>query len=228
MQLAIYDEDDDLFAHLVVAAARRRGHTARKIENVSDLDHVFPIPPSAIILGVPMLDDRILGRLGQIHDTHEQSLIFVASEDAGRSGTLSALGRGATDVIFKPVVPSDLIVRAEIAAANRGIAHLAEERVRIADLEVDVGRALAVKAGHDLILTRIELRLLYCLAQHRGQVATTDRLLTFAWEAEDQTSSTLKTHISHLRQKLAAAGGVPISIRSRQMLGYVLDVMEHE
>jgi DNA-binding response OmpR family regulator len=137
---------------------------------------------------------------------------------------ISALERGAMDVIQKPVLPGDLVIRAELAAANRGISNQPDGGLRLGDLEVDIDQALAIKAGQELALTRMELRLLYCLAQHRGRVAPTDRLLSFAWESDEFANSSLKTHISHLRQKLREAGGQPVTIKARQMLGYIMEI----
>jgi len=226
--MAIYDSQDDLFAYLLVAAARRRGHTAKQIANIGEINDVFTSSPAAIIVGVSALDEGALLNVRDLHAAHHESLILVATEDSGARPLIAALERGATDVVHKPVLPGDLITRAEIAAANRGILNQSDDTIRISDLEIDINQALAVKAGHDLVLTRMELRLLYCLAQHRGRIAPTDRLLTFAGESDEFATSSLKTHISHLRQKLAEAGGQPVTIKARQMLGYVLTIDDPE
>src|SRR5690606_8313965 len=136
----------------------------------------------------------------------------IAAEQCSPRTTITALEQGATDIVHKPLLPGDLVIRAELAAASRGVA-TQTGAIRFADLEVDIDQALASKAGRSLTLTRMELRLLYCLAQHRGRVAPTDRLLGFARESDEFATSSLKTHISHLRQKLQEAGGEPITIR---------------
>jgi DNA-binding response OmpR family regulator len=224
MQLAVYETEDDLFAQLVVSAARRRGHTAKCVDSIDAIKGVFVASPSAIIMGVSKIDARALADLRALRGSHNGSLIYLAVEDGSARPIMSALEVGATDVMHKPILPSDLVIRAELAAMNRGTMNQRDGAIRVSDLEVDVDQARATKAGHELPLTRMELRLLYCLAQHRGRVAPTERLIAFARETDDSPTSSLKTHMSHLRQKLSQAGGQPVAIRARQMLGYILDI----
>jgi len=226
VHLAVHESGDDLFGYLVVSAARRRGHTAKQVRTIDEIGSVFVNSPTAIIVGVSRLDEQVLATVRSLRDTHANALIYVAAEEAGTRPTIAALERGANDVIQKPVLPGDLVVRAELAAMNRGILTNPDGAVRVSDLEVDIDQAMAKKAGNELPLTRMELRLLYCLAQHRGRIAPTERLLAFARESDDFAISSLKTHISHLRQKLLEAGGQPVTIKARQMLGYVLDVAD--
>ena len=225
MQMAVYDEADQLFAQLVVTAARRRGHAAREIINLDDIKTVFISPPGAIIMGFGRVDNDTIGRITHAVQVHPDSLIFLTVEDASPIATLAALEAGATDILHKPILPREVVIRAE-RAQPVWAATQPEGVIHVADLEVDMDQVRAVKAGHDLALTRMELRLLYCLMQHYGRVTPIDRLAAFGWGSDEVALSSLKTHISHLRQKLTDAGGVPMRITARQMLGYMLSKID--
>ncbi len=222
MQLAIYDPEDDLFAHLLTRSARRRGHVARQVEGIDEIPSVFSTPPSAVIVGVPDLDQRGVESVGRVRASNSSALIYVAAEQARSQQVILALEQGATEVIRKPFLPGEIIKRAEIAASHRGALSYPDSSVRVSDLVVELDQSVATKAGNVLALTRMELRLLYCLVEHRGRVAPSNRLLAFASQSDEFATSGLKTHMSHLRQKLNEAGGEPATLQAHQMLGYAL------
>jgi len=226
LQLAIYDWTDNLFSHVVEVAARRRDHTAKQIANIGEIESLFATPPTAVIMGAATLDEVALSNVQKFRKLCADALILVVAEDVSARAVISAREHGADDVTRKPVLPHDLVLLVETAVANRPVQDQRDGTIRISDLEIDLDRALAMKAGQSLTLTRMELRLLYCLAQHRGRVTPTDRLHAFAWESDELAVSSLKTHISHLRQKLREAGGHPVTIKARQMLGYILEIEE--
>jgi len=222
MQFLIHD-DDDLFVHLLTYTVQRRGHQIGRIHHPSELRRL-ETPPQVIVLAEPTVQDALIALLLELRTQHDDTLIYVLTEEVTPRTTIQALEAGATDVLKKPMFPLELIVRAESAPAMRRDGSRPFGRLTVGDLEVDLQRAHATKAGRQLPLTRLEFRLLYCLMEHHGRITPTDRLLAFGWDSEESSNSTLKTHMSHLRQKLAEAGGYPVRIAARQMLGYVMEV----
>ena len=62
--------------------------------------------------------------------------------------------------------------------------------------------------GQQIELTHKEFLLLYCLASHRGQVLSKEQLYNYVWnnESEINLTSTIKSHIRTLQQKLGPHG----------------------
>jgi DNA-binding response OmpR family regulator len=94
--------------------------------------------------------------------------------------------------------------------------------VRVGRLSINADTWSALCDGEPLNLTRLEFRIVYCLASHFGRVTATDRLLRFVWRDDGGDGNVLKTHISHIRQKLSQAG-TGLSITAVPNIGYVLN-----
>lgn len=211
---------DERTEGLLAVLARRRGHevfTLRRDELAS-----VPITPTAVIIDAE--DDGAAGVVRAIRDRFPGVLAVVTS----RTGVGDGSGEGLAEIVPKPYNPLELMRRLErwhtlLQAADRE-SDLPPGHA-VGDLLVDLERLEATKNGRRLELTRLELRLLYCLAASSPSPASTEKLLGFGWDlAEEPDCPTLKTHISHLRKKLSAAGGVALQLRSYRNLGYSLDV----
>jgi DNA-binding response OmpR family regulator len=150
--------------------------------------------------------------------------VLIATVDRPREPLPSVLLRsGANEVIRIPFNQNELVMRAEqLAIGHVARAALPEDVLRLADIEIALDRYTARKNGQRLNLTKLELRLLYCLCDHYPHLTPTERLLAFGWDTLGEADPALiKTHISHIRKKLDGAGGRAVEIMSRQTLGYV-------
>jgi two-component system OmpR family response regulator len=98
---------------------------------------------------------------------------------------------------------------------------VAEEVLRIADLELDETRWIVRRAGTDLELSPTEFRLLAYLMRHAGRVLSRDQLLENVWGwAHSGNSQVVETYISYLRRKLDPLG--PPLIHTQRGVGYTL------
>ena len=173
------------------------------------------------------IDGTSLDRLGRVHEHHADATLLVTTEESSEQQRGMLLRVGVNDVIRSPYNPVDVLLKAESWAASRTLPATSSNALRLGDLHIDLGHYFAEKNGRVLVLTKLELRLLFCLCEHHPHLVPVERLLSFGWDATDDPDPTLiKTHISHIRHKLNAAGGVPFQIRSRQTIGYVLSIDE--
>ncbi len=217
-------ESDALAAHVLGVAARRRGHKTFEVPNWSEVSDPLPFDPTACVYGVDLLTPA----------THEPLMAFarllpglatmLAASRLPDPLALNALRAGVGDIVRKPYNPFELIERLERLAESQE-AEREVEMCSLGDLVVDLSHFSARKNGTELRLTKLELRLLFCLLANAGRLAPTERLLTFGWDyLEPPEPALLKTHISHLRGKLREAGGQRIEITSRHSLGYSISL----
>lgn len=212
--------DDALEADLLSFAFERRGHQVLRVDPSRESKNL-PFEPVVVVCDVSDAQQTALQRIENAQERFPGALL-IATAEAPREPLPAALLRaGAHEVVKAPYNPVELVLRCE-ALTNRGNSPQGDG-LRVADLEVVLARYHAEKNGHTLVLTKLELRLLHCLCEHFPHLAPLDRLLTFGWESiGEPDASLIKTHISHIRRKLAAAGGAPLQILSKQGVGYML------
>jgi len=79
------------------------------------------------------------------------------------------------------------------------------------------------KAGKPVQLPRLEFRILYMLALNEGRIIPYSRLIEYAWGYYDEgNSNLLKTHICHIRKKLALSPSGKRGIKAVLGVGYSL------
>jgi DNA-binding response OmpR family regulator len=219
-------EPDGAAADLLAYVARRRGHQPVCVASVDRVFERLPFEPDAAIVARRELDERALADVRRLHQAFPALGITVIAEWRGPYSPLAMLKAGAEDVVGSPYNPVEVIVRLEGHVAERRAAQPYESsEVAVADLAIDLQAYTARKAGQELELTRLERRLLFCLAQHYPNVAPTERLLAFGWDGSgDPDGALLKTHMSHIRRKLRDAGGLAFEIVAHHTVGYSLRV----
>lgn len=222
MRIAIA-EGDAHAADVLAFVAQRRGHQPLSVPTAGRLLERLPFVPDALLVSFDDIDANEIELIGRLRAHLEESVIIVlAARHTTRSG-LDALKAGAHDIYRGPYNPFEVVYKAEAWAAAVSSSASRSTAIQLADLAIDLDRFAAVKNGKQLLLTKLERRLLYCLCQHYPNIAPIDRLLLFGWESNDEPDAgLLKTHVSHIRKKLREAGGTPVEIVSQQTVGYAI------
>jgi two-component system, OmpR family, phosphate regulon response regulator PhoB len=103
-------------------------------------------------------------------------------------------------------------------AQTTGATDAADAELLFGRLRVDRSAHRTWVEGEEIMLTPLEMRLLWTLYQRRGRVQTRATLLDEVWEASPENNTrTVDTHIKRLREKLGAAGVYVETVRG---IGY--------
>jgi DNA-binding response OmpR family regulator len=152
-------------------------------------------------------------------------ILMVTARDEEVDKVLG-LELGADDYIVKPFSFRELLSRIR-AALRRAYGELASasgaERIGFGDVTVDLQRMRAERAGHPVMLTPTEYRLLRHFVTHAEQVFSRDSLLEIVWGYDSSVESqrTVDVHVRHLREKLEANPAAPRWLITVRGTGYV-------
>jgi DNA-binding response OmpR family regulator len=226
MKILYADDDADLI-DLTTYVLLRQGHRViAATDGLQALQRFASEQPELVLV------DALTPRIGgfeicrRIRES-SQTPVIMLSPLSDEADVVRGYEAGADDYILKPFSPRQLVLRIEAlmrrvngvqpATNGRG------SRVDLADLTVDPAAHEARKNGARIQLTRLEFRILYYLASHAGVLVEAQPLAEYAWQSPaNGDASLLKTHVSHIRQKLADAGGEPVQIRAIPRTGYIL------
>ena len=148
-------------------------------------------------------------------------VIFLTAMD-GVDDRVEGLEAGGDDYLVKPFAMTELLAR--VTALGRR-PPLGEDltKLRVGDLELDLLKRYATRAGQKIELQAQEFKLLEYLMQHAGEIVTRTMLLENVWSFHfDPRTNVIESHMSRLRSKVDR-GFVSELIHTVRGSGYRID-----
>lgn len=218
-------DDEEALVDMLRDALRFAGyevHTARR--GFDALRAAADLAPDLLVLDVnlPDLDGfEICRRLRA--DGSQVPVVFLTARD-DRADVRTGFTRGGDDYLTKPFSLEELDLRIRAILRRTGSATGpadARERLRCADLEVDVPAHRAWRAGTEVELSATEFRLLRYLLVNQGRVLSKAQILDHVWQYDfDGDGSIVETYVSYLRKKVDNVE--PRLIRTVRGVGYTI------
>lgn len=147
-------------------------------------------------------------------------VLFLTARDAV-DDRVKGLELGADDYLVKPFAFSELLARVR-SILRRGSVSLPEV-LRVADLELDMVRHRATRAGKLLDLTPKEFLLLSLLIRRAGNVLSRTVIAEQVWNINfDSDSNVVEVHMRRLRSKVDDPFDRRV-IHTVRGVGYVLE-----
>ncbi len=181
-------------------------------------------PYDAIVLDLMLPGMDGLALLRQLRSSQNATPVLVVTARDSIAERVTGLDEGADDYMVKPFAFD------ELAARIRALVRRHYERtvpvVRVADLEIDLAKRTARRAGIPIELSAREFALLEYLANRVGQVVARADLIAHVYSADGEPwSNVLDVYISHLRRKIDDPHERKL-IHTRRGYGYMLGEKE--
>jgi DNA-binding response OmpR family regulator len=221
MLRALLIDDDRRLAELLVTYFAPHGveitHAVDGRAGLAQLEQGYDV--ILLDLTMPGMDGLEVCRKIREHSTVPIVMLTARGDETDR---VVGLELGADDYLPKPFGPRELLARMR-AVLRRTSPTTQSEKVRVRDLELDIGSRQVTVGGRAVELTALEWDLLLALARRAGRVVPRDTLFNLAGRSDTVVNDrTVDVHISHLRSKLGDDSRKQSRIRTVRGVGYVL------
>ncbi|MDR1276004.1 MAG: heavy metal response regulator transcription factor [Candidatus Accumulibacter sp.] len=156
-------------------------------------------------------------------------VLFLTARDE-IDDRVRGLELGADDYLVKPFAFAELLARVRSLLRRGGQRAEGEfsDFLRVADLELDLRKHRAVRAGKRIDLTAKEFALLELLMRRRGEVLPRSLIAAQVWDMNfDSDTNVVEVAVRRLRAKIDDGFDRRL-IRTRRGMGYVLDEADDE
>lgn len=148
-------------------------------------------------------------------------VLFLSARDQVED-RVKGLELGADDYLVKPFAFAELLARVR-SLTRRGRGGLEPTVLRAADLELDLLRRRASRAGKRIDLTAKEFALLELFMRRQGEVLPRSLIASQVWDMNfDSDTNVIDVAVRRLRAKIDLGHELKL-IHTRRGMGYVLD-----
>ena len=162
-----------------------------------DLLEAFPYDLILLDVMLPIMDGLTLCQKLRAKGFETPILMLTARDTIGDK--VVGLDAGADDYLVKPFEMPELAVRVE-ALIRRDKGDVSDTVYKIADLELDTERMVAIRAGKRLTLSPRSFEILRVLMRRAPAVVSRRELEKELWGDEVPDSDALRSHLYNLRR----------------------------
>jgi len=219
-------DDDPIFLRLVEQVLTHNGHQVFKAGSGQEgLRLLFARKPDLVLLDVVMPGMDGWQTCSLIREVSDVPIIMLTGQRKAEQDIVAGLNYGADEYLIKPVGNEELVARVQAVLRRTEMppASNATREIIYSDgfLTLDMARRMVTVNGKQVKLTPREFRLFALLVENAGRILTHKQILesVWGWEYTDDIDY-VRIYISHLRQKIESAPGLPKYIVTEPGVGY--------
>ncbi len=194
-------------------------------DGVDGLYHITSEYYDLILLDImlPKLDGwQVLNAL-RSSGIHTPVIMLTAKEQV--EDRVRGFELGANDYVVKPYAFAELLARIQNVFRHQTAAQVvaSSQTLRVADLELNMIKRVATRAGHSMSLTAKEYALLELLMRKAGQVLSRTTIASLVWDMNfDSDTNVIDVAVKRLRSKVDKPFDKPL-IHTIRGMGYKLE-----
>jgi len=222
-RILVIEDDADTAAEIADCLSASGFEAERSFDGLDGLSRALSEPFDGITL------DRMLpGRDGlevvrSLRDAGRQIPVLMVSALGDVDERVTGLRAGGDDYLIKPFAPAELVARLEVILRRHRMTAQPEVKLKVRDLELDLVKREATRAGRTIELLPTEFKLLEFMMRNAGQALSRRMIFEAVWDYYfDPGTNLIDVHVAKLRRKIDTPGLTPL-IRTERGLGYIID-----
>lgn len=220
IQILVIDDEEQIRRALRSVLEARGYEVAAAATGQSGLAAAVDETPDLVVLDLTLPDMSGFVVAERLREWYEGPIIVLSVRD-GDADKIAALDLGADDYLTKPFSSGELLARIRAHLRRSGSGETQVREIRSGGLVIDLPKRTVTVEGQLVHLTKTEFDILALLARNADRVVTAKMLFAEVWGPEYATDTqTLRVHISHLRQKIEPADGVPRYVLTEPGVGF--------
>lgn len=213
-------EDDRDMRNVLLVALRGRGYdVVTASSGTQAMTKLREVSADVMILdlGLPDIDGvDVASNVRRYHDL--PIIVLSARRDEGEK--VKAFDAGANDFVTKPFREAELMARVR-AALRYGRTSSEHTELAVGDIRMDTVDHRVFLKNEEIVLTRIEYKLLRILLGEAGSVVTHGRLLNEVWGPTSKNEvQYLRVYMRQLRMKMEDDAAQPKRLLTALGVGY--------
>ena len=222
MRLLLVEDEHDIQAFLQQALTEAGYHVDVAPDGATARGLAVDTSYDILIVDLGLPDEDGISLIMRLRQTGVRAPVLILSARRSVDDRVRGLEQGGDDYLTKPFALAELLARLRNLLKRNAPQGSDATRLRVLDLELDLLRREATRAGHPLQLTTQEFVLLEYLCRNAGRVVTRSMILDKVWGMRIQPdTNVVDVHIYRLRGKVDGSGHQPL-IRTLRGVGYVL------
>lgn len=221
MKILLIEDDPDLLDLTAYTLRRERWSVIEASDAVHAIRGWRTARPDVVLvdLALPRGDGfEVLKKIREV----DQTPAIVLTGSSREQDLIRAFELGADDYLTKPFRARELVarIRAIVRRAGTHLGELGQPTLEVGDFRLDPELHEITRGERVVRLTPIEFRIFHLLAINAGRVVTNSRLLSYVWGPDGGDPNALRSHVSHIRAKLALGKPGSSSITGVPLVGY--------
>ena len=218
----LYAEDEPAMSEAVTDILTYHNYNVDPVDNGRDaLDYALAESYDGIILDVMMPGLSGFEVLRRLRESGCRTPVLLLTAKSEVEDRIEGLDAGADDYLPKPFAMCELLAR--VRAMLRRREEFTPNVIVCGDLSLNQQSAELRCGEKNVVLPRLEYKLMELLMLNRGICLSTEDMLVKVWGYETEADiGVVWVYISYLRKRLAALGST-VEIKARRGVGYMLE-----